>query len=110
MKQWEIYNFPLPSEDDPHPFVIISIDEICANSDLEFVNALQAQTVRPITRPAKGDEVYLDRADGLDWKTLVKCSTIHLLEKAAFLEERGVVSLVRRRQIIQTLKACFKFF
>jgi hypothetical protein len=72
MKQWDIYQFPHPSADDPHPAVIISNDGICQNDRIEFVNALVCQTVRPPTRPQKVNEAYLNSADGLDWKNARK--------------------------------------
>ena len=29
MKQWEIYNFPFPSQAEPHPFVIAKKVNLC---------------------------------------------------------------------------------
>ena len=106
MKQWDIYLFPFPLE-QPHPAVIISADERCLNPDLPAVNALICTSVR-LNREPKGYEAILDDADGLDWKTAVRCDVIHLLPKAGFGELRGRVSERRRplitRKIIFSLR------
>jgi len=50
----------------------------------------------------------LDAADGLDWKTAVRCDVIYLLPKLEFRERRGKVSPQRRaaiaRRIAETLR------
>lgn len=106
MKQWEVYLFPFRDE-KPHPAVIISNDERCVNSDLEYVNALICTSAR-LNREAKKNEVILDGADGLDWKTAVRCDVIYLLPKEKFGEQRGNVKTRRRvaiaRKIIETLR------
>jgi len=52
--------------------------------------------------------VILDTADGLDWKTAVRCDVIYLLPKAEFKEQRGKVTGARRvgiaRKIAETLR------
>jgi mRNA-degrading endonuclease toxin of MazEF toxin-antitoxin module len=106
MRQWEIYLFPF-REEKPHPAVIISNDERCVNRDLEYVNALICTSVR-LNREAKKNEVILNSADGLDWKTAVRCDVIYLLAKADFQHRRGKVSPQRRvgiaRKIAETLR------
>ena len=106
MRQWEIYLFPF-SQEKPHPAVIISNDERCVNDDLEFVNALICTSAR-LNREPKKNEVALNAADGLDWKTAVRCDVIYLLPKAEFRERRGKVSPERRiaiaRKIAETLR------
>ncbi len=106
MRQWEVYRFPFQDE-RPHPTVIISNDERCVNADLEYVNALICSSVR-INRDAKKNEVILDEADGLDWKTAVRCDLVYLLPKAEFREQRGKVTAPRRRaiarKIVETLR------
>jgi mRNA-degrading endonuclease toxin of MazEF toxin-antitoxin module len=106
VRQWEIYLFPF-REEKPHPAVIISNEERCVNDDLEYVNALICSSAK-LNREAKKNEVILDSADGLDWKTAVRCDVIYLLPKADFLERRGKVSLQRRtaiaRKIAETLR------
>ena len=105
-KQWEIAMFPF-SREKRHPAVIISNDEQCQNSDVDVVNALLCTSAQ-VNRGPKLTEEVLDEADGLNWKTLVRCDRIHLLEKAAFQESKGTVSSQRRhliaRKIIQTFR------
>jgi len=50
----------------------------------------------------------LDEADGLDWKTMVRCDKIHLLPKARFDDQKGSVTEDRRtliaRKIVEVLR------
>jgi hypothetical protein len=106
VRQWEIFLFPFEDE-KPHPAVIISHDERCVNGDLEYVNALICTSAK-LNREPKKNEVILNGADGLDWKTAVRCDVIYLLPKAGFREQRGVVGPRRRvviaRKIAETLR------
>ena len=99
MKQWDVFLFPYPSTEDPHPAVVLSNDGICSNSDVHFINALPCQSVRPITRPKKSNEVYLNAADGLDGKTLVKCDFILVFHKTQAIQKRGEVCPQRVAEI-----------
>jgi len=106
MRQWEIYLFPF-REEKPHPAVILSNEECCVNDDLEYVNALICTSAR-LNREAKKHEVILNAADGLDWKTAVRCDVIYLLPEAEFRERCGKVSPLRRvaiaRKIVETFR------
>ncbi len=106
MRQWEIHLFPF-EEEKPHPAVIISNDERCLNDDLDYVNALICTSAK-VNREAKKNEVVLNGAEGLDWKTAVRCDVIYLLPKAEFKEQRGKVTPQRRvaiaRKIAETLR------
>jgi len=106
VRQWEIYLFPFRQE-KPHSAVIISNEERCVNDDLEYVNALICTSAK-LNRTAKRNEVILNDADGLDWKTAVRCDVIYLLPKAEFRDRRGKVSPQRRiaiaRKIAETLR------
>jgi mRNA-degrading endonuclease toxin of MazEF toxin-antitoxin module len=106
VRQWEIYLFPF-REEKPHPAVIISNEERCVNEDLEYVNVLICTSAR-LNREATKNEVILNAADGLDWKTAVRCDVIYLLPKAEFQERRGKVGPQRRvaiaRKIAETLR------
>jgi hypothetical protein len=94
VRQWEIYLFAFHAE-KPHPAVIISNDERCLNKDLEYLNALICTSAK-LSREAKKNEVILNGADGLDWKT------------AEFRERRGQVTAPRRiaiaRKVVETLR------
>ena len=106
MKQWDVFMFPF-SKERRHPAVIISNDETCQNPDIEEVNALLCTSVR-VNRGPKVTEEILDEADGLDWKTMVRCDRIHLLPKERFDNQKGNVAAERRyliaRKIIEVLR------
>jgi mRNA-degrading endonuclease toxin of MazEF toxin-antitoxin module len=106
VRQWEIYLFPF-REEKPHPAVIISNEERCVDDGLEYLNALICTSAR-LNREPKKNEVVLNAADGLDWKTAVRCDVIYLLPKSEFRERRGKVSPPRRiaisRKIAETLR------
>jgi hypothetical protein len=106
MRQWEIYLFPF-GEELPHPTVIISNEERCANDDLDYVNALICTSAR-LNREPKKNEVILNEADGLDWKTAVRCDVIYLLSKAEFQELRGCVTQPRRVAIARKMAETFR--
>ena len=106
MKQWDIIMFPF-SKERRHPAVIISNDETCQNTDIEEVNALLCTSAR-LNRGPKTTEEVLDEADGLDWKTLVRCDKIHLLPKVGFENQKGCVTEARRgliaRKMVEVLR------
>jgi len=106
VRQWDIIMFPFTKE-RRHPAVIISNDETCQNPDIEEVNALLCTSAR-VNRGAKPTEEVLDEADGLDWKTMVRCDKIHLLPKANFDDPKGSVIKNRRtliaRKIVEVLR------
>src|SRR5437588_618134 len=106
MKQWDIYLYPFP-EEKPHPVVILSIDEWCENQDFLRVNGLLCASSQ-LNRGPKKNEVILDEADGLDWKTGVRCDFIYALPKSDFRDHRGTVSLMRRREISRKVAECFR--
>jgi mRNA-degrading endonuclease toxin of MazEF toxin-antitoxin module len=102
VKQWDIFMFPFTKE-RRHPAVIISNDETCLNPDLEEVNALLCTSAK-VNRGPKITEEVLDEADGLDWKTMVRCDRIYLLPKALFAERKGTsrrvdVHLIARKMV-----------
>jgi mRNA-degrading endonuclease toxin of MazEF toxin-antitoxin module len=98
--------FPFSAE-RRHPAVIISNDETCQNDDVEEVNALLCTSAK-VNRPPKPTEELLDEADGLDWKTMVRCDKIYLLSKAQFDDRKGSVIEERRhfiaRKIVEVLR------
>jgi mRNA-degrading endonuclease toxin of MazEF toxin-antitoxin module len=98
--------FPF-SKERRHPTVIISNDETCQNPDIEEVNALLC-TSAAVNRGPKATEEVLDEADGLDWRTMVRCDKIHLLPKARFDDRKGAVTEERRhliaRKVVEALR------
>ena len=101
MRQWDIFMFPF-SKEKRHPAVIISNDEICQNADIEEVNALLCTSAK-VNRPPKPTEEVLDEADGLDWKTMVRCDRIYLLPKSQFNDKKGNISAERRHLVARKL-------
>lgn len=93
--------FPF-SKERRHPAVVISNDETCQNADIEEVNALICTSAR-VNRPPKPTEETLDEADGLDWKTMVRCDRIYLLPKAQFDDWKGTVTEERRHLIARKM-------
>ena len=72
------------------------------------VNGLLCVTLRG--RALGLHEVLLDKADGVDWETAVRCDLIHLLDRDRFLESRGRVSPERQIQISRKLTECFRLW
>ena len=107
MRQWDIYLFPF-GEEKSHPAVIISHDERVLNDDIETVNALICTSAK-LNREPRKNEVILNGADGLDWKTAVRCDVIYLLSKSRFKELRGRVALPRRTAIARKIVESFRW-
>jgi mRNA-degrading endonuclease toxin of MazEF toxin-antitoxin module len=103
MRQWDIYLFHF-TEEQPHPVVVLSIDERAAVR--KHVNGLICVTLRGRTLGLH--EVLLDQTNGLDWETAVRCDLIHLLARDRFGELRGRVSPERQVQISRKLIECFR--
>jgi len=99
MKAWEIWTGDIFG---PHPVVLISCQaRIDAKAE---VVVLKCTTMNPASaREAKDNETILDRADGLDWKTLCRCDLMFTVPKASLSNKRGVVSLERRREIARKI-------
>ncbi|HTV61172.1 MAG TPA: hypothetical protein VMH30_01245 [Verrucomicrobiae bacterium] len=106
MRQWEIYLFPYRDE-QPHPVVILSSEERCANESISHINGLLCTSVR-LNRDLKRNETVLDETEGLDWKTAVPCDFIYALQKSDFLGRRGEVSRFRRVAITRKLVECLR--
>ena len=45
MRQWDIYLYSFQQE-NPHPVVILSNDELCANPDILYINSLIRSSLR----------------------------------------------------------------
>ena|SRR6266498_4704031 len=100
MKQWEIWTWDFGF--GPHPAVIISHpDRVQHKPD---VNILKCSSATP-ARPPERNEVVLDQADGLNWRTYCACDLIFGVDKSKLRHSRGLVSVERQRQIIRTVVA-----
>jgi hypothetical protein len=105
LTQWDIYTFDF-SKAGVHPAVIISHpDRVTA---AQAFNILLCSSQR-VGRPPKENEVILDRADGLDWETLVRCDMMYEVERSQLRQQRGTVSTFRRRAIVQKIAFCHAF-
>ena len=107
MRQWEIYDFPFPTEREPHPFVVLSADDVPENREQPGVNALLCVTLRA-GRTAKRHHVQLDESDGLDRATIVSCNVIHYFPKATAGRRHGAVTAERRAAICRVLRSCLR--
>jgi len=107
MRQWDVYLYSFEHE-RPHPVVILSNDEICTNPDIQYVNGLLCTSVR-LDRPLKRRETVLDEADGLDWKTAVRCDFIYALSKGLLGEHRGRVTDLRQVELLRKTRFCFRW-
>ena len=107
MRQWDIYLYCF-QEELTHPVVVLSNDEICTNPDILYVNGLLCSSLRG-DRPLKRRETVLDEADGLDWKTAVRCDFIYALSKKLFREARGRVSDQRQLELLRKIRFCFRW-
>ena len=106
MRQWEIYDFPFPTAEQPHPCVILSPDPIAENPDYLQVNCLACQSLRARDE-IRPREVRRNGADVLDGPTIVKCHVILFFDKARAGRLRGKVSPERRRIIRRKLRDIF---
>lgn len=97
MNKWEIWTYPFPSEAGPHPVVIISPQQMCANTNVKHVNALACRSLRADMQP-KCHEIVLNGEDGMDGRTVVDCSLIHIISKNKIMggSRRGLVTPARR--------------
>jgi mRNA-degrading endonuclease toxin of MazEF toxin-antitoxin module len=105
MKQWEIWTCDF-DQAGPHPAVIVSHPDRVDRAPL--INVLICSSQRA-TRNSLHNEVLLNDADGLDWETLVRCDLMYLIEPAQLYRRRGMVTLPRRKAIIQRINAAFGF-
>lgn len=107
MRQWDVFLYSF-QEDQPHPVVILSNDEICANPGVQHVNGLLCASLR-VDRPLKRRETVHDQADGLDWRTAVRCDFIYALNKALLRHKRGRVSEPRQIELLRKIRFCFRW-
>jgi mRNA-degrading endonuclease toxin of MazEF toxin-antitoxin module len=99
MKAWDIYT---GDRYGPHPCVLISCQ---ARIDAKpQVVVLKCTSMQPgQERQARENEVVLDRADGLYWKTLCRCDLLFAVDKSTISRKRGSVTPERRRAIARKI-------
>jgi len=94
MKPWEIWDYEFPW--GRHPAIIVS-SELRVERKSHVV-VLSCSTQRA-TRDAIGLEAVVDKDDGLDWKTIVRCDLFYTVPKADLKNCRGRITFERRRDI-----------
>jgi len=102
--QFDVWRFNFPEKGE-HPVVLISHPNLCANA--AFVNVLHCTSQRQ-SRAPKPYEVLLNGADGLDWETFCDCSTLFSVPSAGLFNQRGHVTLDRRRAIRAKIRDLFR--
>ena len=96
MNAWDIFDYDWPW--GKHPAVIVS-NRVRVQLKQQVV-VLSCRTLSPgRQREPKENEAILNSEDGLDWATLCRCDLLWTVEKAALKNQRGTVSLERRRDI-----------
>ena len=105
MKSWDICTYDFVGG-EPHPAVIVSHPDRVARAPL--VNVLIGSS-QQASRPARENEILLNGADRLDWETLVKCDLMYLVEQERLYRQRGTVTVVRCRALVQRINACLGF-
>ena len=85
-----------------HPAVIVS-NPVRVERKPEVV-VLACRSLRPGTeREPEANEALLDEADGLDWKTLVRCDLLWTVPKSKLMRRRGEVTPARRKDIARKI-------
>jgi mRNA-degrading endonuclease toxin of MazEF toxin-antitoxin module len=101
--QFEIWEYDFLVK-GPHPVVLISHPDRCANS--KVLNVLFCTSQRQSRQPYES-EVMLDRADGLDWETFCDCSIMYAVPGAELKNRRGTVTAERRNSIRKRVRDMF---
>jgi hypothetical protein len=98
---------PYPTAENPHYLVILSPDHLAENTDFRNLNGLVCSTIRPPDRPIRSHEVFLDAADGFEYKTACRCHLIIEFAREDILTQRGRVSSARQVAIRRKLREIF---
>lgn len=107
--QWDIVKARINEEDrDEHPAVVISPPEACANPAADKINVLYCTKLKP-AEVVSAQRVFLNSADGLEFKTTANCLFIHTIARARAQSVVGRVSLPRQQQIARRVRELFRF-
>src|SRR5262245_49872881 len=99
--QWEVWKCRPPGFAQDNWFVILSLNELCAEPRELLVNGLACFTLRG--NPDKVS-VRLNSADGFTSPTVCECDLAYTLEKRALHSGLGMVSWERQQAIKSKLK------
>ena len=106
--QWDIIKARINAEDrDEHPAVVLSPPEICSATGAEKINVLYCTKLKP-AELVSASRVYLNSADGLEFKTTANCLFVHTIAKTRTSAVMGHVSPARRQQIARRLREVFR--
>jgi mRNA-degrading endonuclease toxin of MazEF toxin-antitoxin module len=107
--QWDIVKARINEQDrDEHHAVVISPPEVCANPAADKINVLYCTKVRP-AEGVSAHRVFLNAADGLEFKTTANCFFIHTLARSRAKNIVGRVSVPRQQQIARKVRELFRF-
>lgn len=106
--QWDIVRARINEHDrDEHPAVVISPAEVCESAGADKINILYCTKLKP-AEPVPAHRIYLNSADGLEFKTTANCLFIHTIAKSRASAMIGRVSSDRQRQIARRLREIFR--
>jgi mRNA-degrading endonuclease toxin of MazEF toxin-antitoxin module len=108
IRQWDIVKARINEADrDEHPAVVISPPEVCANPSADKINVLYCTKLKP-AEVVSNHRVYLNSADGLEFKTTASCLFIHTIARSRARSIAGRVSPARQTQIARRLRELFR--
>ena len=102
--RWDVV-FLRTDEKDPvgHPAVVLSSDDTMADGRQQRFNVVTGTKKQP-GESARNHQVILDRADGLEFPTLIDCSLVYVAKKVSVLRSTGSVTINRRQLIQRTVR------
>jgi hypothetical protein len=105
LRRWDIVFVPVDDQDTAgHPAVVLSLETRLDDARLERINVLVGSK-RPPAEFVREHQVLLDRADGLDFATVVDCAFIYTVRKSAILRLAGSVGWTRRTELQRKVRA-----
>ncbi len=108
LRQWDVVKVRIdPKDKDEHPAVIISPDEIAADSKNTKINVLYGTSRRPAAELGT-HEVQLNGSDGLERATVFSCVKVYLVSPEKISARLGRVGIERRRQLARKIVAGFR--
>ena len=105
--QWDIVKARINEQDrDEHPAIVLSPPEVCANLAADKINVLYCTKLKP-AEAVSPNRVFLNSADGLEFKTTANCLFVHTIARAHSIV--GRVSPARQAQIARRIRELFRF-
>jgi len=105
LRRWDLVFVPIDEKDTVgHPAVILSPEDILEDDRRQKINVLIG-TKRVPAAAIRSHQVLLNGADGLDFQTILDCSFVYVVRKAAILRPAGVVGVYRRQEIQRKVRS-----